>query len=114
MGAEDADPEEEAAQPDDRPAEEVQAWLREDPIDRLVDSLGNQQGQLTDAELAAMDAEVRASIEAAVAFAESSPFRVISWWCISRSAETSASIRSQHIPFIRRCMCSSSPIGTPS
>ena len=61
-------------QPDDRPPEEVAAWMKEDPIDRLVAHLKQQQGQLSDDEWAALDAEVMAEIEDAVAFAKASPF----------------------------------------
>ncbi len=60
-------------QPDDRPDEEVRTWLARDPIARLKDHLGRQQGQLGEAEWQAMDAEIRAAVEAAVAFAEASP-----------------------------------------
>ena len=65
---------ERADQPDARPKTEVQAWLAKDPIDRLVVHLQGQQGQLTEAEWAAMDADVMSKIEAAVAFAKASPF----------------------------------------
>jgi pyruvate dehydrogenase E1 component alpha subunit len=60
-------------QQDDRPADEVAAWLGRDPIERLAGSLRAQQGQLDDAEWEAMDAEILRTIEAAVAFAEASP-----------------------------------------
>ena len=65
---------ERADQPDARPREEVEAWMRDDPIDRLVAHLKAQQGQLSDDEWATLDAEVMAEIEAAVAFAKASPF----------------------------------------
>ena len=60
-------------QQDDRPADEVAAWLGRDPIERLAGSLRAQQGQLDDAEWEAMDAEILRTVEAAVAFAEASP-----------------------------------------
>ena len=60
-------------QQDDRPAGEVAAWIERDPIERLVNSLRQQQGQLSEDEWRAMDAEILARIEAAVAFAEASP-----------------------------------------
>ena len=64
---------ERATQQDDRPADEVAAWIERDPIERLVRSLRQQQGQLSEEEWQAMDAEILARIEAAVAFAEASP-----------------------------------------
>lgn len=60
-------------QPDDRPADELAAWLRQDPIERLVTRLREQQGQLGDEEWDAMDREILRQIDAAVAFAEASP-----------------------------------------
>ena len=60
-------------QPDLRPSDEVAQWLERDPIRRLREHLHRQQGQLTDEEWEAMDAEVVASIDAAVAFACASP-----------------------------------------
>jgi pyruvate dehydrogenase E1 component alpha subunit len=60
-------------QPDDRPADELEAWLRRDPIERLVARLRAQQGQLGDEEWEAMDREILRAIDAAVAFAEASP-----------------------------------------
>ena len=60
-------------QQDDRPPDEVAAWVERDPIERLVKSLRQQQGQLSEEEWQAMDAEILARIEAAVAFAEASP-----------------------------------------
>ena len=65
---------ERADQPDFRPPEEIAAWMKDDPIDRLVSHLKAQQGQLSDDEWAALDAEVMAEIEAAVTFAKESPF----------------------------------------
>jgi len=61
-------------QPDYRPAEEVEAWKRKDPVARLVAHLKQQQGQLTDEEWQRMDADILKKIEDAVAFAEASPF----------------------------------------
>ncbi len=64
---------ERADQPDSRPPQEIAAWLKKDPIDRLVGNL-LQHGQLTDEDWAALDADIVAEIEAAVAFAKASPF----------------------------------------
>jgi len=61
-------------QPDARPAEEIAAWLARDPIDLLIKRLQEQQGQLDGEELAAIQDEVRETIQTAVAFAEASPF----------------------------------------
>ncbi|MCB1738877.1 MAG: thiamine pyrophosphate-dependent dehydrogenase E1 component subunit alpha [Gammaproteobacteria bacterium] len=61
-------------QQDDRPQDQILAWMGKDPIDRLVQHLKQQQGQMTDAELEQMDEAVKASIERAVKFAEQSPF----------------------------------------
>jgi len=58
---------------DERPAEEVQAWLRQDPIERQVMRLREQQGQLNDEEWQAMEREVLRAVDAAVAFAQASP-----------------------------------------
>jgi TPP-dependent pyruvate/acetoin dehydrogenase alpha subunit len=60
-------------QPDFRTEEEITAWKRKDPIARLVAQL-EAQGAITQAELRTMCSEVSAAIEAAVAFAEQSPF----------------------------------------
>ncbi len=65
---------ERADQPDFRPPEEIAAWMKDDPIDRLVTHLKAQQGQLSDDEWDALDAEVMAEVEAAVTFAKESPF----------------------------------------
>ncbi len=65
---------ERADQPDFRPPEEIAAWMKDDPIDRLVTHLKAQQGQLSDDEWDALDAEVMEEIEAAVTFAKASPF----------------------------------------
>jgi TPP-dependent pyruvate/acetoin dehydrogenase alpha subunit len=61
-------------QPDIRPQTEIDAWLKKDPIDRLVAHLQGQQGQLSDEEWKAMDDEILAKVEAAVDFAKASPF----------------------------------------
>ena len=61
-------------QPDIRPADEVKAWVRKDPIARLVTHLKSQQGQLTDEEWQAMDEEILERVERAVAFARASGF----------------------------------------
>jgi pyruvate dehydrogenase E1 component alpha subunit len=47
--------------------------MRKDPIAQLERQL-RDQGYLDDAELQAMDREIMAALEAAVAFAEASPF----------------------------------------
>ncbi|PPR20878.1 MAG: Acetoin:2,6-dichlorophenolindophenol oxidoreductase subunit alpha [Alphaproteobacteria bacterium MarineAlpha10_Bin3] len=61
-------------QPDSRSEEEIAKWMKKDPIARLVDHLKTQQGQFSDAEWEAMDAEILQSIEAAVTFSKASPF----------------------------------------
>ncbi|NJO23985.1 MAG: thiamine pyrophosphate-dependent dehydrogenase E1 component subunit alpha [Sphingomonadales bacterium] len=61
-------------QPDYRPKEEIEAWKKGDPIQRLVNHLKGQQGQFSDAEWAKMDEEVLAAIERSVAFSEASAF----------------------------------------
>src|SRR5262249_32914313 len=60
-------------QPDPRDAAEIEAWRGKDPIALLVRRL-KEQGELDDARLNAMEGEVTAALEAAVAFAEASPF----------------------------------------
>ena len=60
-------------QPDPRDPGEREAWLRRDPIARLERQL-RDQGDLDDAGIAAIEREVVAALEAAVAFAEASPF----------------------------------------
>ncbi|MGI9480013.1 MAG: thiamine pyrophosphate-dependent dehydrogenase E1 component subunit alpha [Hyphomicrobiaceae bacterium] len=65
---------ERADQPDSRPKAEIDAWMAKDPIDRLVEQLQGQQGQFSQEEWAAMDADVMREIEEAVAFAKASPF----------------------------------------
>jgi acetoin:2,6-dichlorophenolindophenol oxidoreductase subunit alpha len=60
-------------QPDPRDPQEVEAWKAKDPIARLARQL-EAQGDLAANGFEAMDREVMAAIEAAVAFAEASPF----------------------------------------
>lgn len=64
---------ERAGVPERRPLEEVAAWKKKDPIDRLRNSL-HQQNELTEADFRKMDEEILQSIEDAAAFAEASPF----------------------------------------
>lgn len=61
-------------QPDLRPAEEIAAWKAKDPINRLVEHLQSQQGQLSDEEWASLDREILQAIEDSVEFAKASPF----------------------------------------
>jgi acetoin:2,6-dichlorophenolindophenol oxidoreductase subunit alpha len=60
-------------QPDTRDQAEVEAWKRRDPIAQLERQLREQE-YLDDAALEAIEREVMGAIEAAVAFAEASPF----------------------------------------
>jgi TPP-dependent pyruvate/acetoin dehydrogenase alpha subunit len=60
-------------QPDARDAAEIEAWRDNDPIALLVRRL-REQGELDDAELNAVEGEITAALDAAVAFAEASPF----------------------------------------
>jgi acetoin:2,6-dichlorophenolindophenol oxidoreductase subunit alpha len=60
-------------QPDPRDRAEVEAWHRRDPIALLERQLRDQD-ELDDAGLKAVEGDVMASIERAVAFAEASPF----------------------------------------
>jgi acetoin:2,6-dichlorophenolindophenol oxidoreductase subunit alpha len=62
-------------QPDPRDRQEVEAWKAKDPIAQLEGRM-RDQGDLDDAGLKAIDREVMAAIERAVAFAEASPFPV--------------------------------------
>jgi TPP-dependent pyruvate/acetoin dehydrogenase alpha subunit len=64
---------ERAGQPDPRERAEVEAWQRKDPIALLERQL-REQGELDDAGLRAMESEIIGALEAAVAFAEASPF----------------------------------------
>jgi TPP-dependent pyruvate/acetoin dehydrogenase alpha subunit len=61
------------AQPDPRDKSEIEGWKSKDPIARLMRQLEAQQ-QLSEADWQAMQADVQGQIDAAVAFAESSPF----------------------------------------
>jgi acetoin:2,6-dichlorophenolindophenol oxidoreductase subunit alpha len=60
-------------QPDPRDPSEVESWKGRDPIARLVHQL-KEQGDLDDARLAGMERDIIDALEAAVAFAEASPF----------------------------------------
>jgi TPP-dependent pyruvate/acetoin dehydrogenase alpha subunit len=60
-------------QPDPRDAAERDAWMRRDPI-ALLDRRLRDQGELDDAGLQAIEREIMGALEAAVAFAEASPF----------------------------------------
>jgi acetoin:2,6-dichlorophenolindophenol oxidoreductase subunit alpha len=60
-------------QPDPRGAAEVAAWKERDPIARLERQL-RAQGDLDDAGLAAIEGEIMAALDTALAFAEASPF----------------------------------------
>ena len=60
-------------QPDPRDPAEVEAWKAKDPIARLARQL-EAQGDLGAGGFAALDREVMAALEAAVAYAEASPF----------------------------------------
>ncbi len=61
-------------QVDIRPAEEIDAWLQKDPIERLVRHLKSQQGQLTDEEWERMDREILERVNLAVDYARASAF----------------------------------------
>ncbi len=58
---------------DSRPKDEIEEWQQKDPIRRLVTTL-MEQGLLVDTAWRKMDTEILAEIEAAVKFAEESPF----------------------------------------
>jgi acetoin:2,6-dichlorophenolindophenol oxidoreductase subunit alpha len=60
-------------QPDPRDRAEVEAWHGKDPIALLERQL-REQDELDDAALGAIEGEIMATIERAVAFAEASPF----------------------------------------
>jgi pyruvate dehydrogenase E1 component alpha subunit len=60
-------------QPDPRDPAEREAWIGRDPIAQLERRL-RDQGDLDDAELQAMESDIRGALEAAIAFAEASPF----------------------------------------
>jgi len=61
------------SQPDPRDKAEIEAWKRKDPIAQLLGRLREQQ-QLSEADWQAMKSQVNGEIEAAVAYAEKSPF----------------------------------------
>jgi len=60
-------------QPDPRDKAEMESWQRKDPIALLERAL-REQGELDDGGLRAMEHEVMGALEAAIAFAEASPF----------------------------------------
>jgi acetoin:2,6-dichlorophenolindophenol oxidoreductase subunit alpha len=60
-------------QPDPRDKAEVAAWTQKDPI-ALLERQMRDQGDLDDAGLQTIERDVMAALEAAVAFAEASPF----------------------------------------
>jgi TPP-dependent pyruvate/acetoin dehydrogenase alpha subunit len=60
-------------QSDPRDRAEVEAWTRRDPIALLERQL-REQGELDDAGRQVMERDIMAALEAAVAFAEASPF----------------------------------------
>jgi len=60
-------------QPDPREKDEIEAWKQRDPIVRLERQL-RDQGHLSDTERESMERDVMGALEAAVAFAEASPF----------------------------------------
>jgi acetoin:2,6-dichlorophenolindophenol oxidoreductase subunit alpha len=60
-------------QADPRDAAEIEAWRTKDPIALLVRRL-RAQGELDAAGLNAIEGEIKAALDAAVAFAEASPF----------------------------------------
>jgi acetoin:2,6-dichlorophenolindophenol oxidoreductase subunit alpha len=60
-------------QPDPRDKTEVEAWKQKDPIALLERQL-RDQGALDDAGLQAIERDVMGALEAAIAFAEASPF----------------------------------------
>src|SRR5207244_4329958 len=59
--------------PETRPPEEIASWKARDPIARL-EQHGLERGLLSTAEIGAMRERVKSDLEAAVAFAEQSPF----------------------------------------
>jgi pyruvate dehydrogenase E1 component alpha subunit len=60
-------------QPDSRDPGEREAWMRRDPIAQLERQL-REQGDLDDAGMESIERDIMAALEAAVAFAEASPF----------------------------------------
>ena len=65
---------EKADQPDIRTQAEIEGWMEKDPIDKLVQLLTEERGELTAEEWAEMDKQILTSIEASVDFAKASPF----------------------------------------
>ncbi|MGI9522235.1 MAG: thiamine pyrophosphate-dependent dehydrogenase E1 component subunit alpha [Hyphomicrobiaceae bacterium] len=61
-------------QPDSRSSEEVAYWKTKDPIGRLRHQLISQLDQFSDHDWEAMDRRIQSDIDAAAAFANSSPF----------------------------------------
>jgi acetoin:2,6-dichlorophenolindophenol oxidoreductase subunit alpha len=57
-----------------RTQEEIESWKKDDPIARMVDNLGRQQGQLSDDEWKQMDREILHAVQESVDFAKASPF----------------------------------------
>jgi pyruvate dehydrogenase E1 component alpha subunit len=60
-------------QADSRDRAEVEAWQRKDPIALLERQL-REQGELDDSGLQTIEGKIMGALEAAVAFAEASPF----------------------------------------
>jgi len=56
-----------------RPQDEVQAWLKKDPIPRYEGQL-KEMGVLTEAQIGEIKARIQAEVQAAVDFAENSPW----------------------------------------
>lgn len=56
-----------------RPKEEVEMWMKKDPIPRF-ESVLKDMGAATDADLAEIKKEIAAKVEASIQFAEESPF----------------------------------------
>ena len=55
-----------------RSKDEIENWMAKDPIPRFATTL-IEHGLMTDADVTALEAEVDAAIEAAIAFAKESP-----------------------------------------
>jgi pyruvate dehydrogenase E1 component alpha subunit len=62
-------------QPDPRDKSEIEAWQRRDPV-ALLERRLRDQGELDDAGLRGIEGEIMAALEAAIAFAEASPYPV--------------------------------------
>jgi pyruvate dehydrogenase E1 component alpha subunit len=60
-------------QPDTRDPAEIEGWKGKDPI-ALIERRMREQGELDDLRLQRMEGDIMATLEAAVAFAEASPF----------------------------------------